>query len=121
MWFCSLRDILTFGTVKSPLGICSVTGGLPARTPCSVRLSGCVLVQDTSPTLSADGGQRAWWCQLYGRLTSVSVAQGSCGYNVAHQCQCVSVWMNGWKDDCSALGSSDLIKALCKCRPFTLL
>ncbi|KAK5605043.1 hypothetical protein CRENBAI_002348 [Crenichthys baileyi] len=44
---------------------------------------------DTSPTLHADGGQRARWCRLYGSLTSVSLPQGGCGYNVAHHCQCV--------------------------------
>ncbi|MED6283238.1 hypothetical protein CHARACLAT_006785 [Characodon lateralis] len=41
----------------------------------------------------ADGGQRVRWHQLYGSLSSVSVPQGSCGYNVAHHCQCVNVYM----------------------------
>ncbi|MEQ2237836.1 hypothetical protein ILYODFUR_027146 [Ilyodon furcidens] len=57
--------------------------------------------------------QRARWCRLYGSLTSVSVPQGSCGYIVAHHCQCVDGWMNGWMIDCSVkcFGvSGDLIK-----------
>ncbi|MEQ2240168.1 hypothetical protein ILYODFUR_012016 [Ilyodon furcidens] len=33
--------------------------------------------------------------------TSVSLPQGSCGYNVAYNCQCVNVCMNGWMTDCS--------------------
>ncbi|MEQ2285616.1 hypothetical protein AMECASPLE_033795 [Ameca splendens] len=40
--------------------------------PHSVRLSRCVLGQDTSPVLPADGGQRVRWCRLYGSITSGS-------------------------------------------------
>ncbi|MEQ2162471.1 hypothetical protein GOODEAATRI_020068 [Goodea atripinnis] len=68
---------------------------------CSVRLSRCVLGQDTSSALPTDGGQRVWWCQLYGSLASVSLPQGSCGYDVVYHCQCVDGWMNGWMTDCS--------------------
>ncbi|MEQ2295033.1 hypothetical protein AMECASPLE_009949, partial [Ameca splendens] len=48
------------------------------------HLSCCVLGQDISPALPADGGPRARWHRLYGSLTSACVPQGSCGYSVAH-------------------------------------
>ncbi|MEQ2169155.1 hypothetical protein GOODEAATRI_022032, partial [Goodea atripinnis] len=41
--------------------------------PWSIFLSHCVLGQDTSPALPADGGQRARDCRLYGSPTSVSL------------------------------------------------
>ncbi|MEQ2263188.1 hypothetical protein XENORESO_004300 [Xenotaenia resolanae] len=62
-----------------------------------------------SPALPADGGQGALWHRLYGSLTSVSVPQGSCGYNVPDYCPCVNVWTT----DCSVKGfgfSGDLIR-----------
>ncbi|MED6247570.1 hypothetical protein ATANTOWER_007889 [Ataeniobius toweri] len=48
----------------------SFNGWVDAESnPHSIRLSHCVLGQETSPALPADGGQ---WCRLYGRPTSVS-------------------------------------------------
>ncbi|MED6232618.1 hypothetical protein ATANTOWER_000175 [Ataeniobius toweri] len=41
------------------VGVCPVTIGSP--DPSSVRLSHCVLGQDTSRTLPGDSGQRARW------------------------------------------------------------
>ncbi|MEQ2255587.1 hypothetical protein ILYODFUR_015408 [Ilyodon furcidens] len=62
-----------------------------SSNPCSVCVSRCVLGQDTSPSLPANSGQRARWCRLYGSFNSVSVPQGSFGYNVAYHCQRVIV------------------------------
>ncbi|MEQ2279561.1 Membrane-associated phosphatidylinositol transfer protein 2 [Ameca splendens] len=58
--------------------------GVAGLNPRTVRFRRCVLGQDTSPSWPADGGQRARWHRLYGSLTSVSLPQGSCGYNVAY-------------------------------------
>ncbi|MEQ2185469.1 hypothetical protein GOODEAATRI_018436 [Goodea atripinnis] len=75
--------------------------------PLSVCLCRCVLGQNTSSDLPADGGQRMG--PVYGSLTSVSGHQCSCGYIVAHHCHCVIGWMTA----CSVKGfgvSGDLIK-----------
>lgn len=67
-------------TIVAPSGtMAQVVGGLPVRSPAlpsSVYLGHRILGQDTSPALP-DGGA----C-VYGSLNSVSLAQGSCGYNV---------------------------------------
>ncbi|MED6252914.1 hypothetical protein ATANTOWER_019289 [Ataeniobius toweri] len=87
--------------------------------PCSVRLNCCVLGQDTSPALPAIGGQRR---RLYGSPASVSLPQGSCGYNVAYHCQCVNVCVNVRITDCSVkrFGVLGLYRVPYKFRPFTI-
>ncbi|MEQ2196124.1 hypothetical protein XENOCAPTIV_024493 [Xenoophorus captivus] len=88
-------------------------------SPCYICLSRCVLGQDTLPSLPADGGQRARWCRCM--AASVSLPQGSCGYSVAHHCQCV----NGWMTECSVkrFGVSGNLMKRCTSRghlPFTM-
>ncbi|MEQ2199228.1 hypothetical protein XENOCAPTIV_028109 [Xenoophorus captivus] len=60
--------------------------------PRSVRLSCCVLEQDTTPAQPPDGGQRAQWCQLYGSLAFVSQLWLQCS-------KCVNVCMDVWRTD----------------------
>ncbi|MEQ2214550.1 hypothetical protein XENOCAPTIV_011873 [Xenoophorus captivus] len=69
-------------TVVMVVGGSSCNRWVAGPNPRSVCLSCCVLEQDTLLALPADGGQRSQWCRLYGSLTSVSLTQGSCGYNV---------------------------------------
>ncbi|MED6276403.1 hypothetical protein CHARACLAT_002702 [Characodon lateralis] len=92
-----------------------VTGGLSVRMPYSVCNSCSVLGQDTSPSLPADGGQRARWHRLFGSLTSVSLPQNSCGYHAPYHCQ----WMTDCSVQCFGVPGG-LDKDVYKCRPFTL-
>ncbi|MEQ2268201.1 hypothetical protein XENORESO_017211 [Xenotaenia resolanae] len=66
--------------------------------PRPVCLSHCVLGQDTSPSLPADGGQRTRWSRLYGSLASVSLPQGSCSYTASLP-RTMCDWVDDWVDD----------------------